>query len=401
MNGLAIGAIDCLDEVISEMKKNTRILYCGPFASGMAVAKKVAVRPSEVRWSRELLCALSKITKIDVISHCREQRWPAGRVFWQNDDAKWFNDFLPCERISYPNIVGVKDAYLTMAYRRAAKRLIWKNRYDAFICYNTLHPYHVAAMEEARKAGVRCVPIILDGDDPRKDDWGWIKRTTKAADGIVFLSWWMKENCPVMVPKHHMDGGADGWKGELGVKSDGVKHLVHTGALDKWRGLGFMVEVIRACRRKDVRFIFCGKCDKVAMHHLLGDDPRVDVRGFVSDEELTDICRSADAFLNVRDPKEGDNILNYPSKVPQYLAWGKPVVSTWIDSFSPDYRRILEVCDNTPKGFVDVVDKVLSWDDGKKLQRYSEIKSWFLLHKSWDVQVDNLVKFIEELSIEH
>lgn len=384
------------------MGKRLKILYCGPFASETAVAKKVAVKPSEARWSRELLCALFKTAEVDVISHCREQRWPAGCVFWQNDDAKWFNDFLPCERISYPNIVGVKDAYLSMAYRRRVKRLVRKNRYDAFICYNTLHPYHVAAMEEARKVGVKCVPIILDGDDPRKDDWGWIKRTTKAADGIVFLSWWMKENCPVMVPKHHMDGGADGWKGrslELGVKSDGEKRLVHTGALDKWRGLGFMAEVIRACRRKDVRFVFCGKCDKVAMHHLLGDDPRVDVRGFVSDEELTDICRSADAFLNVRDPDEGDNILNYPSKVPQYLAWGKPVVSTWIDSFSPDYRNVLDVCDNTPEGFVRVLDDVLARSSEENLERFHTIKDWFEKNKSWDVQVKNLVKFVEELSI--
>lgn len=379
-----------------------RILYCGPFISKHALVEKRAVNQAAAKWSRELLSALSRTADVDVISHCPEQRWPAGRVFWQDDDAKWFNDFLPCERISYPNIVGVKDAYLSIAYRRAARRLVRKNRYDAFICYNTLHPYHVAAMEEVRKAGVKCVPIILDGDDPRKDNWGWIKRTTKAADGIVFLSWWMKENCPVTVPKHHMDGGADGWKGverslELGVKSDGVKRLVHTGALDKWRGLGFMAAVIKACRREDVRFVFCGKCDKVAMRHLLGDDPRVDVKGFVSNDELADVCRGADAFLNVREPEEGDNILNFPSKVPQYLAWGKPVVSTWIDSFSPDYRNMLDVCDNTPDGFVRVLDDVLARSSEENLVRYHTIKDWFEKNKSWDVQAGRLIEFAQSL----
>ena len=404
-----------------------RILYCGPFISAKALKEKRAVNQAAAKWSRELLSALSKTAEADVISHCPEQRWPAGRVFWQDNDAKWFNDFLPCERIAYPNIVGLKDSYLSMSYRRAARRLLRKKKYDAFICYNTLHPYHVAAMEEARKAGVKCVPIILDGDDPRKDNWGWIKRTTRAADGIVFLSWWMKENCPVAVSKHHMDGGADGWKGgdslEFRVESVGVgerrvglevrgqalgvslelrkrageKWLVHTGALDKWRGLGFMAEVIRACRRNDVRFIFCGKCDKVAMRHLLGDDPRVDVRGFVSDEELTDICRSADAFLNVRDPDEGDNILNYPSKVPQYLAWGKPVVSTWIDSFSPDYRNVLDVCDNTPEGFVRALDDVLARSSEENLARFHTIKDWFEKNKSWDVQAGRLIEFAQSL----
>ena len=377
-----------------------RILYCGPFISKHALVEKRAVNQAAAKWSRELLNALSKTAEADVISHCPEQRWPAGRVFWQDNDAKWFNDFLPCERIAYPNIVGLKDSYLSMSYRRAARRLLRKKKYDAFICYNTLHPYHVAAMEEARKAGVKCVPIILDGDDPRKDNWGWIKRTTRAADGIVFLSWWMKVNCPVAVPKHHMDGGADGWKGGDSLelrKRDGEKWLVHTGALDKWRGLGFMAAVIKACRRNDVRFVFCGKCDKVEMRHMLGDDPRVDVRGFVSDAELDGICRNADAFLNVRDPEEGDNILNYPSKVPQYLAWGRPVVSTWIDSFSPDYRNILDVCDNTPDGFVRVLDEVLERGMDEKDEKFNVIKDWFKRNKSWDVQARHLIDFIKGL----
>ena len=217
----------------------------------------------------------------------------------------------------------------------------------------------------------------------------------------------MKENCPVAVPKHHMDGGADGWKGEnsledrvvgLGAsKRDGEKWLVHTGALDKWRGLGFMASVIKACSRKDVRFVFCGKCDKEELCHLLGDDSRVDVRGFVSDAELDGICKDADAFLNVRDPHEGDNILNYPSKVPQYLAWGKPVVSTWIDSFSPEYRKILDVCDNTPEGFAKVLDVVLDRGMDEKRKKFNDIKDWFTRNKSWDIQAGRLVDFIKSL----
>ena len=158
-----------------------------------------------------------------------------------------------------------------------------------------------------------------------------------------------------------------------------------------------MAAVIKACRRNDVRFVFCGKCDKVEMRHMLGDDPRVDVRGFVSDVELDGICRNADAFLNVRDPEEGDNILNYPSKVPQYLAWGRPVVSTWIDSFSPEYRNILDVCDNTPEGFVKVLDEVLERGMDEKDEKFNVIKDWFKRNKSWDVQARHLIDFIKGL----
>jgi glycosyltransferase involved in cell wall biosynthesis len=133
------------------------------------------------------------------------------------------------------------------------------------------------------------------------------------------------------------------------------------------------------------------------MWEEFGTDPRVDVRGFVSDLEIDEICRSADVFLNVRDPQIGDNILNYPSKVPQYLAWGKPVVSTWIDSFSPDFRNVLDVCDNTPEGFVQVLNTVLDRGMNEKLMKYNVIREWFTKNKSWNVQAGRLVDFIRGL----
>lgn len=377
-----------------------RILYCGPFISECALSEKRAVNQAAAKWSRELLQALSQIVDVDVISHCPEQRWPAGKVFWQNNDKRWFNDFLSCERIAYPNVVGVKDAYLSIAYRRAVRRLVKQNKYDALICYNTLHPYHVAAMKEARRYGIKCVPIILDGDDPRRDDWGWIKRSVSPADGIVFLSWWMKENFPNKdIPLLHMDGGAQEFQGESPSKNtEKTFTIVHAGALDYWRGLNFMKEVVKLCKRQDVRFVFCGKCDVQQRWAEFNNDPRVEIKGFLPDDEVNRICRAADILLSVREPKVGDNVVNYPSKIPQYLSWGKPIVSTWVPSFSPDYRDVLEVPDeDSPNAFVRKIDEVLGWGADEKVEKFKTIKDWFENRKSWANQVRRLIEFIHSI----
>ena len=125
------------------------------------------------------------------------------------------------------------------------------------------------------------------------------------------------------------------------------------------------------------------------------NDPRVEVKGFLPNEEVDAICRGADVFLNVREPDVGDNILNYPSKVPNYLSYGKPVVSTWIDSFSPDYRDVLEVCDNTPEGFVNVLNGVLAWNAAQREAKFNQIKSWFEERKSWNKQARRLIHWLE------
>lgn len=377
-----------------------RILYCGPFISECALSEKRAVNQAAAKWSRELLQALSQIADVDVISHCPEQRWPAGKVFWQNNDKRWFNDFLSCERIAYPNVVGIKDAYLSIAYRRAVRRLVKQNKYDALICYNTLHPYHVAAMKEARRYGIKCVPIILDGDDPRRDDWGWIKRSVSPADGIVFLSWWMKENFPNKdIPLLHMDGGAQEFQGEsLSKNTEKTFTIVHTGALDYWRGLNFMKEVVKLCKRQDVRFVFCGKCDVQQRWAEFNNDPRVEIKGFLPDDEVNRICRTADILLSVREPKVGDNVVNYPSKIPQYLSWGKPIVSTWVPSFSSEYREVLEIPNNdTPIAFVQKIDEVLGWGYDEKVEKFKIIKGWFENRKSWANQVRRLIEFIHSI----
>lgn len=372
-----------------------KILWCGPFYSDLALTDKRTPNQAAARWSRGLLRGLEACgVELRVIDHCPEQVWPRGRVFWQSGNQKWFLDWFPCERIGYLNVVGMREFWRCWQYRRAVQRVLKVWRPDVVLAYNSLHPFHVAAMAVAKRAGVKCVPIILDGDDPRRDDWGWIKRTTKDADGIVFLSWWMKEHCPVKVPLLHMDGGAEEFKGECRQKTSSPFVLVHTGALDYWRGLNFMRGVIAACKRTDVKFVFCGKCDREKMWRDLGSDPRVEVKGFVSAAEVDEICRKADVFLNVREPNVGDNVLNYPSKVPQYLAWGKPVVSTWIDSFSPDYRDVLEVCDNTPEGFAKVLDGVLEWSEAKRSKKFDQIKSWFEERKSWAKQAERLVDFV-------
>lgn len=388
-------------------KFGMKILWVGPFFSDAALREKRAPNQAASKWSRGLLRGLERNgCEIRVIDYCPEQRWPKGKVFWQNADAKWFLDWYPCERISYLNVWGIKEHWLDWAYARAARRLFHEWRPDVVLCYNSLHSFNVAVMREAHKRGIKCAPIILDGDDPRRDNWKKLLRDNRFADGVVFLSWWMYKNYPRQdMPLLHMDGGAEAFKGGLPATTD--EHplatqqytLVHTGALDYWRGLEFMRGVVRACKRQDVRFVFCGKCDRVKMWAEFGNDPRVEVKGFLPNEEVDAICRSADILLSVREPKIGDNVVNYPSKIPNYLAWGKPIVSTWVPSLSHEYRDILEVpADDTPEAFVRKIDEVLMWNDKRRHDKFNQIKVWFESRKSWSKQSERLVEFIRSIA---
>lgn len=385
-----------------------RILWSGPYYSDYALKMKTTPAPSELRWSVGLMSAVNKIAEVEVVNHVPEQRWPKGRVIWQSGDAKWFRDDLPVSRIGYLNVVGLKDACLCQAYARNVRRMLKQGRFNVFMCYNSLHPYHVAAMREAKKLGVKVVPIILDGNDPRGDNWQKLTRDNRYADGVVFLSYWAYENYPGMVdggrgrpPVLQLDGGENEWRGGVCCSSHDVQSsftVVHTGALDKWRGLRVMQKLLKVFDRRDVRFVFCGKCDRVKRLAELGNDSRIEVKGFVSEEEMNEICRCADAFISVRDPEVGDNVLNYPSKIPYCLSWGKPVVSTWVESFSPDYRDVLVVpMENDAVGIAKKLNEIVSWTDEQRSKHFELQRRWFESRKTWAIQAHRLVEFLEQM----
>lgn len=380
-----------------------KILWVGPFFGQKAIQDKRAPNLAAMKWSAGLLRGLASCgCELRVIDHCTEQRWPAGKVFWQDGNPKWFQDWLPCVSIPYLNVMGVKDWWLSLAYARATKRVVGEWRPDVLLAYNSLHAFNVAAMRVATKMGVTCIPIILDGDDPRKDNWRKLLKDNRYADGVVFLSWWMYKNYPRQdIPLLHMDGGSEKFRGVAPCKKkNNFFTLVHTGALDYWRGLNFMKDVIRVCKRRDVQFVFCGKCDKKQMWAEFGNDPRVKIKGLLTNNDVYSICRSADVLLSVREPKVGDNVVNYPSKIPNYLAWGKPVVSTWVPSFSPEYSDVLEIpSDDTPTAFVRKIDEVLAWGVEDKRSKFEQIRSWFECRKSWNSQAMRLVDFVKSIPV--
>lgn len=373
-----------------------KILWCGPCPSDKAIKVKPEVNLAAAKWSRGLLSGLAEEGhEIVAIDACPNRCWPGGRTFWQSGARDLFWDRFPCERISYLNCPFLKDKWLTFAYGKATRRLLSHDSFDIVLCYNSLHPQSVATMRAAAGVGVKSVPIILDGRDPREDNWSKILNDNRFASGVVFLSKWAQMHYPDMkVPVFHLDGGADRWNGREPDQSSGVKKVVYTGALDRWRGFDFIQKVIRKFKDPSVRFMFCGKYG-VEAQSFFKSDARIENCGLVSKHELVRICNEADVFLNVREPSLGYSILNFPSKMTQYLSFGRPVVSLWVDSLDSVYKDYLQI----PRGievddFVQTLKSTLAWNDERRMEYYVRAKEWFSKEKLWRVQARRLSEWL-------
>lgn len=376
------------------------ILYIGPNDSEWAQMNR-PVSLAAAKWARGFLTALSKVARVTALTHTYEVAWPKGKVFWRGRDERLYPKEWDCVSVSYPVLKYVREIWWRYAYAAKAKRIVREKRIDVVLMYNCYESWQVPVMRSIKKKygdAVKILPIILDGDDPRKDGWGWIKKSLKWADGVAAVSWWICQNCPCNLPIYHMDGGADDWQGVAPSHGkSNKKRLVHTGALDKWRGLDFMTKVMKLMEGDDVKFVFCGKSTERLLQRKFGDNPQVELAGFVEEEKMRELCNGADVLLNVREPLHPDNILNYPSKLPHYLSFGRPIVSTRLLSLSPEYKEIIHfAADDTPESYVKELREVLNWDDSRRTMEYNLIRDWFISHKLWKTVASNLVSWIGE-----
>lgn len=380
-----------------------RILYLGPCLSDYALRSKRATSPAAAKWSNGFLCALCKSAEVYVLTHCDETIFPYSKVVWQGANSSLFEDAgASIKPFGYINLPILKNYCLSWQYRMAVRSICTKMKIDVLLCYNlALRPFYKAAIHEARRNGVKCVPIILDGYDPRIDDWHSILRDTENVDGLVFLSRWMSDNFPTKVPRLHMDGGIDFFKGREETVCQSQRkpfRIVHIGGLDALRGGDFLKEVLSKCGRDDVKFILCGKCANHLDAKVFSEDKRIELKGFVSEPELAKICESATAFISVSDPKNGQNAINFPSKLLQYLSWGVPIVSTWLESYSSEYLSILKSRCVTADEFISRLNDVLRYSVTDRKANFLDTKIWVEQNRIWSSQIDRLLNFLQDIN---
>ena len=163
-------------------------------------------------------------------------------------------------------------------------------------------------------------------------------------------------------------------------------------------GVELLADAFGDLSQRDVELWFCGKGRNARVEAAARRDARVKVLGAVTESRLTELSRTAYVFVNPRLSDVPGNAMLFPSKLLRYLAYGKPVVSTWTEGLAPEYRSILRIpSDETPAGLAASIDDVLGWD----AERVEELRlriGRFIDGRLWSVQAKRLVGWMEEHS---
>ncbi len=375
---------------------STYILWLGTAVSEKSMLRRKAVSPAANRWQSSLVQALGELGQsVVMVGHVPEAAWPHGpRSVHSEEDS--LAPELKGQLISYTNVPFVRGLSLQVQYRRAVDAA-WQayGPAKAAISYNA-YDYNVSAgryLQQARRIPWVCVVADAPGEGKAYERH---QAHINTADGCVFLGWAAFQGFSG-AHKLHLDGGVAALRlDSQTAPPQGQPVVMFSGALSRYTGVDLLAEAFHLVRFPGAELWITGPGANETVDRLAAQDNRIKVFGLVTDAKLKELSAQASVFVNPRPSSIPDNRMNFPSKVLEYLSYGKPVISTLTPGLSPNYRDILIVPDReTPESLARSVEQVLAWDEKTRSAWRGMATSFLVQEKLWSVQAASLLRWLD------
>ncbi|MCC6483659.1 MAG: glycosyltransferase family 4 protein [Armatimonadetes bacterium] len=375
------------------------LLWLGPILDESTLQRSPAASPAAARWQFGLVQALQDLGQsVFNIGHVPERLWPKGRLFMGRSAGR-LPSGIAGRIVRYVNAPFIRRGSLHRRYLHSMARAVRKRgRPSAVVTYNAYPHNAVCGLRAVRDLNVPWVCIAADapGETAERKVHDAI---LAQASGRVLLSWGLYRDTPGE-PRLHLDGGIEEIRfAPSSMEPQPTPVILYTGALTKWGGVSLLIDAFALIRSQSAELWICGHGNDAQVREAAQANPRIKWLGMVSEEKLREVSEAASVFVNPRPPEIKDNAMNFPSKVLEYLSYGRPVVSTWTDGLSPDYRDALIVLQSSdPEALASEIDTVLSWDT-ERLRLQAQKAHSFLQQKLWSRQAERFLKWMETVRV--
>lgn len=156
--------------------------------------------------------------------------------------------------------------------------------------------------------------------------------------------------------------------------------FMYSGLLNYVTGVNLLLDAMKRVERQDIRLWISGKgeLEKAVKAAAEGDD-RISYLGHLPYNEYIQKLQEADVLVNPRDMSLAENQNNFPSKIMDYLAAGKVIVSTRFAGWER-FRENIFFCESNVSGIKKCLEKAIS--------KNANTKSVFCVNrkKAWEFE---------------
>lgn len=291
-----------------------------------------------------------------------------------------------------------------MRYKRAVKQAL--KQVDCLMTYNVTYAW-MFAPALARRLGKKSALILADysGEESyhslaRRLYARLQLRVIQKYDVVIGLSEttkrYLKPNQRFLCVEGGIDQDVYDYFGQVSAEEqqyeESITTYMYAGILEPVTGVEMLLKAFSRIDNPAIRLKISGKGSMVKLvQEATEQDHRIIYLGCVPYEEYLSNLKQADVLVNPRNMNLPENENNFPSKIMEYLATGKPIISTRFPGWEK-YNEYINFCNSAIDGLRTALEMTDVGRDREKEQR--KFAASFL----WSNQVQKIYSFLMEKS---
>lgn len=369
-----------------------RLVWLGASLKPDVILRRFAVSPAAQRWQRGLLTSLRRIVPdLHVVGHCPDRTWPYGQL-WPGSTAELEDSFRQT-LVTYTNLRGLRSSSLARNYARALSKVNASSSARCVVVSYNADEHVRVAVRSAFGTQVPWVPIILDYNLVG-NEWTGTESLLRGTAGAVYLSWWAHSR-HTGSPSLHLDGGVVEASKGFPIHPTVKPRLLYTGALDQWGGITQLLDAFTRLRAPNATLVVTGWSQRSAIRKRLETTPGVEYRGRVDEATLLQLAEQASVLVNPRPLNIPGNQMNFPSKLLEYLTYGRPVVTTMTPGVAPEYADFtIPAKSDSADDVAAAIDRALSLDHSHRVDMARRVQHFLSTSRLWSIQASKLWDFL-------
>ena len=134
--------------------------------------------------------------------------------------------------------------------------------------------------------------------------------------------------------------------------------FVYSGWLSTVTGVDMLLEAFQMTDNLDFKLVICGQGDEMKdkINKAIDKDKRIEYKGFLSKNEYYEVLKNSHILINPRNMNMKQNMNNFPSKILEYIATGRHIISTRFFGYETYIGYIIFV-DSRPEALRDALIK--------------------------------------------
>jgi hypothetical protein len=170
------------------------------------------------------------------------------------------------------------------------------------------------------------------------------------------------------------------------------------GALSEPAGVNLLLDAIPHVTDPTLEFWFSGRGTlEERLKQQAASDPRIRFFGFVTEEHYSEMLQKAAVLVNPRPSRLLENRYNFPSKLMEYLAAGRPILSTATSDVAEHYANaVIVLTDETPEGLARCIEHAVAAPVAERAAIGARARA-AVEGVTWRTQAEKILDFIQSL----